>query len=422
MNLKYIGIIVIFPFIGIITFILLIVILFAGGGGETGGGDVGNTLAYLKPITQQAQDNGIPPLWSIADVAWESSGNWLATNDNTNGTTDAGLCQINSVNWSSYGLEDDPYDITKNLKAGTKILGSAFKRYGNIEDALYAYNGGTPDNGKRYNPGYFPNVSYIYQLLQSNYLIARVHSYEGNVLNLTVGQAIIQSHRNKDGDDIDEVVGFDNPSSITVTISGKGGSFGPVKVRASSGDNLGLGKESTAYQVESNQAINTGDQVSVTTSNGYSTQITVTDSKSGSSLTPGNASAMGYSWPVPGNMTVTSPFGPRVHPVTHQISYHEGIDISAQMGTSIIAPKDGIVDSVSYSDPVYGYYIYLRHNDGVLTFYGHVQTINVFPGAEVHAGDVIATVGTRGMSTGPHLHFGVKVDGQWVSPLNYVSP
>lgn len=407
--------IVILPFFGIITFILLIVILFAGGGGETGGGDIGNTLAYLKPITQQAQDNGIPPLWSIADVAWESSGNWLATNDNTNGTTDAGLCQINSVNWSSYGLEEDPYDITKNLKAGARILGSALKRYGNIEDALYAYNGGTPDNGKRYNPSYVPNVSYMYQLLVTNDLIARVHSYEGNTLNLTVGQGI---RPNDDGG----ITEYENPSSITVTIFGKKGSFGPVRVRPSSGDNIGMGKESTVYQVVSSQAINNGDQVTITTEQGYSTQLTVTDSKGGSSVTPGNPSSMGYSWPLPGYMTITSPFGPRVHPVTHQISYHEGIDISAPMGTSIIAPKDGIVDSVSYDDPFYGYYIYLRHNDGVLTFYGHVQTINVFPGAEVHAGDVIATVGTRGMSTGPHLHFGVKVDGQWVNPLNYVSP
>lgn len=414
------------PVIGFGVFVFLIIAIFGGSNGGQAG-NLGNTLAYLSVINEQAAAHRVPPLWAIADVAWESSGNWLATNDNKNGTTDAGLCQINSVNWSNYDLQDDPYDVNKNLRAGATILGNAYERYGNIQDALYAYNGGTPQNGMTYNPSYAPNVATFYNMLTSDRLLARVQSYDYNVLTLTVGQAIIVTHTSitTDGNTStsEEQTGEEIPPSITVTVIGKNGDFGPVKIMPKSGEVVGLPKEATVFQVVNNNgAFAVGDQISIATSKGYSTKIFVTDSEGGGSITAGTPSAHGYSWPVPGHFTITSLFGPRIHPVTHQVSFHEGVDISAEIGTQIIAPKDGVVDSVNYNDPFYGYYIYLRHNDGTFTFYGHVQTIEVFPGSLVKAGDIIATVGTRGLSTGPHLHFGVKQNGQWLDPLGFVNP
>src|SRR5664279_1185753 len=104
----------------------------------------------------------------MALIAHESGGNWKATNSaNTNGTTDAGLCQINSVNWAGYGLEADPYNVSRNVQAGITILGQALSQYGDFTQALYAYNGGTSSNGQKYNPTYAPDVMGLYAQLQS---------------------------------------------------------------------------------------------------------------------------------------------------------------------------------------------------------------------------------------------------------------
>lgn len=140
-------------------------------------------------------------------------------------------------------------------------------------------------------------------------------------------------------------------------------------------------------------------------------------------VNPGDSSTKGYYWPVPGYNRITDTFGPRTHPVKGTYSYHEGIDIAAPMLTPIIAPKDGYVEEVNYSNAAYGYYIYIRHDDEVQTFYGHMQSImpEIVPGAQVKAGQVIALVGSRGWSTGPHLHFGVKYNGYFVNPLLFVN-
>jgi len=126
-------------------------------------------LAYASGVQQiMAQHPGVPQPLFMALIAHESGGNWKATNSaNTNGTTDAGLCQINSVNWAGYGLEADPYNVSRNVQAGITILGQALSQYGDFTQALYAYNGGTPSNGQKYNPTYAPDVMGIYAKLQS---------------------------------------------------------------------------------------------------------------------------------------------------------------------------------------------------------------------------------------------------------------
>lgn len=145
---------------------------------------------------------------------------------------------------------------------------------------------------------------------------------------------------------------------------------------------------------------------------------------SGDILQPGSASTKGYYWPVPGFGTITDPFGPRIDPINHdRMGYHTGIDIAAPLLTPIIAPKDGVVEEVSYNDPIYGQHIYLRHDDQVETFYGHMETImtGIVAGTPVKAGQIIALVGSRGRSTGPHLHFEVHYDGKVVNPLLFVN-
>ncbi len=135
----------------------------------------------------------------------------------------------------------------------------------------------------------------------------------------------------------------------------------------------------------------------------------------------------GWTWPVPGHTTITSAFGWRIHPVYHYKKFHSGIDISAPLGTKVVAARSGTVLLVSnpvqgrnYGGWGYGNYIVIDHGDSKATLYGHLKQTKVSVGDEVNAGDLIGLVGSTGTSTGPHLHFEVRVNGTTVNPRDYV--
>ena len=98
---------------------------------------------------------------------------------------------------------------------------------------------------------------------------------------------------------------------------------------------------------------------------------------------------------------------------------HEGIDIAAESGTGILAFADGKVNYIGESD-AYGMYLQLQHDNGVTTFYAHCSELCVQKGERVKQGDLVARVGNTGVSTGPHLHFEVKKDGEFLDPKPYV--
>jgi murein DD-endopeptidase MepM/ murein hydrolase activator NlpD len=124
-----------------------------------------------------------------------------------------------------------------------------------------------------------------------------------------------------------------------------------------------------------------------------------------------------FSWPVEG--PITSPFGARINPVTHRASFHEGADIGASWGTPIHAADKGLVISTGWK-PAYGQVVALDNGSGFVTWYCHCSAILVSEGQLVSRGQVIARVGATGWATGPHLHFGVLKDGDWVNPLDYL--
>lgn len=126
---------------------------------------------------------------------------------------------------------------------------------------------------------------------------------------------------------------------------------------------------------------------------------------------PAAAAAPG-SWVRPATGTFTSGFGPR------NGTMHEGVDIAAPIGVPIGAAADGVVIAVGPASG-YGLWVRLDHGGGVVTEYGHVDTYQVRVGQRVAAGDQIATVGNRGRSTGPHLHFEIQVDGTAVDPIAF---
>lgn len=127
-------------------------------------------------------------------------------------------------------------------------------------------------------------------------------------------------------------------------------------------------------------------------------------------------------WPLPGYSSLSSYFGTRPNPFGQPTQeYHSGIDIPAPRGTQIVAAYDGEVAWSYYSSSA-GNWVGIDHGDGIYTVYMHMSKRLVSEGDQVKKGDVIGLVGTTGRSTGNHLHFGVRKDGQYVDPLNWVSP
>lgn len=122
-------------------------------------------------------------------------------------------------------------------------------------------------------------------------------------------------------------------------------------------------------------------------------------------------------WPVKG--WVTSGFGPRVSPFTGRPALHDGLDIGAAPETPVRAPANGRVTAIGY-DSKLGNIVRLDHGYGLQTLYGHMAKYVVKNGQRVKRGDVIGLVGTTGLSTGPHLHYMVKVKGRPVNPRKYI--
>lgn len=124
-------------------------------------------------------------------------------------------------------------------------------------------------------------------------------------------------------------------------------------------------------------------------------------------------------WPTPGHDRVSSPFGWRIHPILKIRKFHAGIDIAAPSGATIVAAGSG---TVIYAGPRggYGNCTMIDHGNGVVSVYAHQSRIGVSVGSHVTAGQAIGAVGSTGLSTGPHLHFEVRVNGDPVNPMAYL--
>jgi len=117
---------------------------------------------------------------------------------------------------------------------------------------------------------------------------------------------------------------------------------------------------------------------------------------------------------------IASPFGRRLDPYTHRWKMHEGIDIAGRFGTPVVASADGEVAKVTWDRGGYGHFVLLDHGDTVETLYGHLAQVIVEPGDAVRRGDVIAYMGSTGRSTGPHVHYEVRVAGVHRNPIDYM--
>ncbi|MGE5322552.1 MAG: M23 family metallopeptidase [Actinomycetota bacterium] len=122
-------------------------------------------------------------------------------------------------------------------------------------------------------------------------------------------------------------------------------------------------------------------------------------------------------WPVQGR--VSGSFGERIDPFSGEGAFHRGVDIAAAVGTRIIAPADGVVRFAELVNG-YGRTVLIDHGNGISTLYGHMSGYAVTPGELVHRGDTIGYVGQSGRSTGPHLHYEVRIFNTPVNPNKYL--
>jgi murein DD-endopeptidase MepM/ murein hydrolase activator NlpD len=122
-------------------------------------------------------------------------------------------------------------------------------------------------------------------------------------------------------------------------------------------------------------------------------------------------------WPVEGQ--VTGSFGERIDPFNGEGAFHSGVDIGSNYGHPVIAPADGVVTFVDFLGG-YGKAVMLDHGHGISTRYGHLSGYAVAPGQHIHRGDVVGYVGLSGRSTGPHLHYEVRINDTPVNPYKYL--
>ncbi|MDD2970618.1 MAG: peptidoglycan DD-metalloendopeptidase family protein [Lachnospiraceae bacterium] len=127
-----------------------------------------------------------------------------------------------------------------------------------------------------------------------------------------------------------------------------------------------------------------------------------------------------FTFPAPSYKRVSDDYGYRIHPTLGVKQFHNGVDLAAPNGSPILAGYDGTVVAATYSSTM-GNYVMLDHGDGLYTIYMHASALSVSKGQEVSKGQQIGSVGSTGRSTGPHLHFSVRLNGAYVSPWNYIS-
>jgi murein DD-endopeptidase len=130
------------------------------------------------------------------------------------------------------------------------------------------------------------------------------------------------------------------------------------------------------------------------------------------------ATALDLTWPLAVEHRLTSPFGDRNHPVLGGTRFHEGVDLGVPIGTPVLAAQRATVAVVGES-AASGRYVVLDHGYGVRTSYCHLQTTPVEQGATVGRGETFALSGNTGRSTGPHLHYGIRIAGRWVDPERF---
>ena len=160
----------------------------------------------------------------------------------------------------------------------------------------------------------------------------------------------------------------------------------------------------------------------------YVTGMEFSDNKLNENFSASNAnidtSGEAWMWPVPyDNSYISSPYGYRSDPISGKYKFHAGIDITmgGAQGKKLIAVKSGVVSRIEYESGGYGKYVIVDHGNGFASLYAHCSVITVSEGQTVKQGQQVAKIGSTGYSTGPHVHFEIRKNGEKVNPMNYLT-
>lgn len=126
-----------------------------------------------------------------------------------------------------------------------------------------------------------------------------------------------------------------------------------------------------------------------------------------------------FTWVNPVVGRISSPAGNRYSPITGAREFHDGVDIAVPVGTPVVAPRAGYVAAAGYSAS-FGRFLRILHDDYYMSFFAHLDRVPISVGDRVEQGVRVAYSGNTGWSTGPHLHFGLFRDGQFVDPKTYL--
>lgn len=194
----------------------------------------------------------------------------------------------------------------------------------------------------------------------------------------------------------------------------------------------GLQEDIDAFEKEYDELTNFADEISSQIRNLQAKEAEARAAREkaaqpeASNTNPGNNSGGGsvptggkFGWPVPSSSRVTSSYGYRIHPILKTRKMHTGIDIAAPSGTPIVSAQNGTVISAGWLGG-YGLTVMVDHGGGIVTLYAHNSSITVSTGQQVSKGQTISLMGSTGNSTGPHLHFEVRKNGDYVDPLPWI--
>ncbi|MBQ8527127.1 MAG: peptidoglycan DD-metalloendopeptidase family protein [Lachnospiraceae bacterium] len=167
--------------------------------------------------------------------------------------------------------------------------------------------------------------------------------------------------------------------------------------------------------IEAQNSIISALEASVAAAKAKREQMNVSGNSAGNASYSGGA----FCWPAPSYTRISDDYGWRTHPTLGVQQFHNGVDMAAPSGSPILAAADGSVVAATYNATM-GNYVMIDHGGGLFTIYMHASALYVSSGQQVSKGDEIAAVGSTGRSTGPHLHFGVRLNGSYANPWNYL--
>lgn len=188
------------------------------------------------------------------------------------------------------------------------------------------------------------------------------------------------------------------------------------------------GEVSSLYGLKPDPAFQDDDPVSASVQQFYALRMTAMNGAASVGISMGEVgdtstrdwmrlAAAPTLWPVMGR--ITGSFGERIDPFSGEGAFHRGVDISSDIGTRVIAPADGVVRFADFMNG-YGRAVMIDHGNGISTLYGHLSGFAVTPGQMVRRGDTLGYVGQSGRSTGPHLHYEVRIFNTPVNPYKYL--